>query len=61
MSIALEEVEPRVLCALLSNPESYKHITTKINNDLITQKQANLENINKASKIAVAFIIRNCK
>lgn len=50
------KVALKILCALLSNPERYKYISTLIKEGQVTQEEANEKNINKAFKMADSFI-----
>lgn len=51
-----EAIELVILHALLSNPERYKYIAGLVESGKITQEEATAKNINKARKIADAYL-----
>lgn len=46
-----------IYVALLANPERYKYISSLVDNQKLTNKEATEKNINKAYKLADQFIL----
>lgn len=59
MALSRNETALKILCSLLSNPERYKYIASKVENSELSNFEATQKNIDKAYKIADQFLETN--